>query len=125
MTVLRSYVGGAWTEPADEGRPVLDAHLTCGRVECDETGTRRDQAVECEHLQLGTRVARGKRLAMRPDPQHRVATAGVELGHDDDLRTCAAHQRRCVITVRWASPALRYGRVARNARASATAASRG
>jgi len=25
MTVLRSYVGGAWTEPADEGRPVLDA----------------------------------------------------------------------------------------------------
>src|SRR4029077_10555127 len=25
MTVLRSYVGGAWTEPADEGRTVLDA----------------------------------------------------------------------------------------------------
>jgi len=25
MTVLRSYVGGAWTEPADDGRPVLDA----------------------------------------------------------------------------------------------------
>ena len=25
MTSLRSYVGGAWTEPADEGRPVLDA----------------------------------------------------------------------------------------------------
>jgi oxepin-CoA hydrolase/3-oxo-5,6-dehydrosuberyl-CoA semialdehyde dehydrogenase len=25
MTVLRSYVGGAWTEPADGGRPVLDA----------------------------------------------------------------------------------------------------
>src|SRR5690349_23135962 len=25
MTVLRSYVSGAWTEPADEGRPVLDA----------------------------------------------------------------------------------------------------
>ncbi len=25
MTVLRSYVGGAWQEPADEGRPVLDA----------------------------------------------------------------------------------------------------
>ena len=25
MTVLRSYVGGAWTDPADEGRPVLDA----------------------------------------------------------------------------------------------------
>ena len=25
MTVLRSYVGGAWTEPTDEGRPVLDA----------------------------------------------------------------------------------------------------
>ena len=25
MTVLRSYVGGTWKEPADEGRPVLDA----------------------------------------------------------------------------------------------------
>ena len=25
MTSLRSYVSGAWTEPADEGRPVLDA----------------------------------------------------------------------------------------------------
>ncbi len=25
MTALRSYVGGAWAEPADEGRPVLDA----------------------------------------------------------------------------------------------------
>src|SRR5690349_18988618 len=25
MTVLRSYVSGAWTEPADAGRPVLDA----------------------------------------------------------------------------------------------------
>ena len=24
MTALRSYVGGAWAEPADEGRPVLD-----------------------------------------------------------------------------------------------------
>ena len=24
MTVLRSYVGGAWTEPADEGRPVFE-----------------------------------------------------------------------------------------------------
>src|SRR5215470_1558013 len=25
MAVLRSYVSGAWTEPADDGRPVLDA----------------------------------------------------------------------------------------------------
>jgi oxepin-CoA hydrolase / 3-oxo-5,6-dehydrosuberyl-CoA semialdehyde dehydrogenase len=25
VTVLRSYVSGAWTEPTDEGRPVLDA----------------------------------------------------------------------------------------------------
>jgi oxepin-CoA hydrolase / 3-oxo-5,6-dehydrosuberyl-CoA semialdehyde dehydrogenase len=25
MTVLRSYVSGTWTEPADDGRPVLDA----------------------------------------------------------------------------------------------------
>src|SRR5580700_8981164 len=25
MTVLRSYVTGTWVEPADEGRPVLDA----------------------------------------------------------------------------------------------------
>ena len=25
MTALRSYVSGAWTDPADDGRPVLDA----------------------------------------------------------------------------------------------------
>ena len=25
MAVLRSYVGGAWTRPCDEGRPLLDA----------------------------------------------------------------------------------------------------
>jgi len=25
MTLLRSYVSGAWTGPADDGRPVLDA----------------------------------------------------------------------------------------------------
>src|SRR6202167_3374973 len=25
MTALRSYVSGVWTEPADEGKPVLDA----------------------------------------------------------------------------------------------------
>ena len=25
MTVLRSYVSGAWASPADGGRPVLDA----------------------------------------------------------------------------------------------------
>ena len=25
MTVLRSYVSGAWIAPADDGRPVLDA----------------------------------------------------------------------------------------------------
>ena len=25
MTALRSYVGGAWVTPTDEGRPVLDA----------------------------------------------------------------------------------------------------
>ncbi|MBV9095388.1 MAG: phenylacetic acid degradation bifunctional protein PaaZ, partial [Streptosporangiaceae bacterium] len=25
MTVLRSYVNGSWLEPADQGRPVLDA----------------------------------------------------------------------------------------------------
>ena len=25
MTALRSYVGGTWIGPADEGRPVLDA----------------------------------------------------------------------------------------------------
>src|ERR1035441_1213362 len=25
MTALRSFAGGAWIDPADEGRPVLDA----------------------------------------------------------------------------------------------------
>src|SRR5437879_5517309 len=56
---------------------------------------------------------------MSPDSQDRVAPAGVELGDDEDL-----HQRWWVVSVRPASRAPRYGRSARKARASATAASR-
>ncbi len=63
--------------------------------------------------------ARGERLTVRPDAQHRVAPARVELGYDGDL-----HQRRWVVRVRCVSRALRYGRSARKARASAIAASR-
>jgi hypothetical protein len=38
---------------------------------------------------------------MSPDPKHRIAAARIELGYDDDL-----HQRRWVVSVRWASSAL-------------------
>ena len=51
-----------------------------------ERGARRDQAVQDEHAHLRAGVARGERLAVRPDAQHRVALARVELGYDGDLR---------------------------------------
>ena len=61
-------------------------------------------------------------------PEHRVAAARVELGDDRDPRAGrvrGAHQRRWVARVRAASRgASGSGRSARNARASATAASR-
>ncbi len=90
-------------------------------AECSgrERGTRGDQAMQDQHAHLRTPVARGERLAVSPDAQHRVALARVELGYDGNL-----HQPRWVAKVRCISWALRYGRSARKARASAIAASR-
>jgi hypothetical protein len=45
--------------------------------------------VQDEHAHLGARVARGERLAVRPDPQDGVGGARVVLGDDGD-----AHQRQ-------------------------------
>src|ERR1700683_3563614 len=42
------------------------------------------EAVQDEHAHVGAGIARGERLAMRPDPQHGIALAGVELGDDGD-----------------------------------------
>ncbi len=92
-----------------------------------ERGPGRDEAVQHEHAHLRAGVARGERLAVGPDPEHRIAAARVELGHDRHPRPPAGrsvHQLRWVVSVRPASRALRYGRSARNERASATASPR-
>ncbi len=68
----------------------------------DERGARGNQPVQHDHANLRSSVARGQRLAMSPNAQHRVALARVELRDDDDL-----HQRRWVTRVCWASLALR------------------
>ncbi len=76
---------------------------------------RRDRAVEDEHPHVGAGVARGERLAVGPDAEDGVGGAGVVLRDDRDLH-------RCTCTVRTSSRRT-YGRSARNARASAIAAS--
>jgi len=75
--------------------------------------------VQHEHAHIRSGIARGNRLAMSPDPEHRIAAARIELGYDDDL-----HQRRWVVSVRCASSALTYGLSAKNSRASAIASAR-
>ena len=88
----------------------LVARLTRTRPQLDERARRaaphgrprRHQTVQDEHAHIGAGVPGGARLAMRPDSEHRVSAAGVELGDDGDL-----HQRRWVASVRCASVALR------------------
>ena len=45
---------------------------------------RRHRAVQDEHAHVGPGVARGERLAVRPDAEHRVGGARVVLGDDRD-----------------------------------------
>ena len=79
-------------------------------------GPRRQRAVQHEHAHVGAGVARGDRLAVRPEPEHRVRRARIELRDDGDLHPIRRDQRA------WAR--VTYGRSARNACASATAAAR-
>src|SRR5690242_20785658 len=59
----------------------LVARLTRTRPQLDERAfpaashgrPRRHHAVQDEHAHLGAGVSRGARLAMRPDPEHRVS----------------------------------------------------
>ena len=71
-----------------------------------------------EHAHVRAGVARRDRLAVRPQPEHRVGGAGIELGDDRDADRHASRrdQRACARVM--------YGRVARKACASATAAAR-
>ena len=85
---------------------------------------RRDRAVQHEHAHVGAGVARGERLAVRPDAEHRVGGARVVLGDDGDAHHAAS---ACAASV---SSGLRrgvtYGRLGEERRAPRRrAASRG
>ena len=67
---------------------------------------RRHRPVQHEHPHVGPGVARGERLAVRPDATDGVAGAGVVLGDDQRLHV----QDRCMTIVRCASSAAVYGR---------------
>ena len=134
---VRALTRGRHVRNVDDGEPVVRlaarlAHELRERARCAaqpsaERGPRRHQAMQDQDADLGAGAARGERLAVRPHAQHGVAMARVELGDDRDLRPCpsgVAHQLRWVVRVRAASRAFRYGRSARNERASAIAAAR-
>ena len=100
--------------------PGLAQQLACGGRRgtgpLAQRAQRWDRAVQHEHPHVGPCVSGGHRLAMRPDPQHRISRPGIELGDHRDLhRTGSDHAASARVT---------YGRSARNARASATGASR-
>src|SRR4051794_35059816 len=75
--------------------------------------------VQDQNPHIGTGVVRGHRLTVRPYAGGRVIRARVVLGDDGD-----SHGRRVpwVTSVSWAAALDRYGRVARNSRASSMAA---
>jgi len=110
MTSLRSYVSGAWTEPAEEGRPVLDAvtgeevarshrpgstsprrWTTAGPPEPGATRADLHQRPGCSRRSAGT--ARARR-AVRS-----VARTGATLGDakfdvDGGIASCSATPAR-------------------------------
>ena len=75
-----------------------------------------------EHAHLRAGVARGERLAVRPDAEHRVGRARVVLGDDGDAH---GHSSRQAVSTSAACSRVTYGRPARNRSASATAAACG
>ncbi len=58
-------------------------------IAAGERRLRRHRPVEDEHADLGARVARGERLAVGPDAEHRIGGARVVLGDDGDLHAAA------------------------------------
>ena len=56
-----------------------------------ERGLRRHRPVQDEDLDVRTRVARGERLAVRPDAERRIRPARVVLGDDRDLHGSARY----------------------------------
>ena len=62
---------------------------------------RRHQAVQHEHAHVGSRVACGERLAVRPHAENGIAAARVELGNHRDPRSGSGghHHDLCVASV--------------------------
>ena len=59
-----------------------------------QRGAAAARAVQDEHAHVGAGVARGDRLAVRPDAEHRVGGARIELGDDRDLHRTAPRPAR-------------------------------
>ena len=98
------------------------ARAARARPAAAQRGPRRDRAVQHEHAHVGAGVARGERLAVRPDAEHRVGGARVVLGDDGDAH---GHSALHAASVSAASARVTYGRSARKRAASAIAAARG
>ncbi len=88
-----------------------------GRAPQPRRRRRRDDPVQHDDVDVGARRLRRPRLLVRPDAEHRVVGARVELGDDEGLHRWAR-------SVRTASR-VTYGRPSRKPRASAIASSRG
>ncbi len=105
---------------AVERAPARLAQRGAPRIAVAQAPGGRDRPVQDDDVDVGAGVARGERLAVRPDAEHRVVGARVELRDDADLHAST----RPAAIVRTSSRAT-YGRSREERRASAAAASRG
>jgi len=103
MTVLRSYVSGAWTDPADDGRPVLDA------VTGEEVARVSSAGIDLAAALAYGRSAGGPALRAAFGT-HPDGSPGGILGSDELVRTLGAiplfrHQPDGSLLEDWGSPA--------------------
>jgi len=86
VAALAARLDGDRVQRAAERARIAVAQRSC-------RGHGRDRALERQHANVRTCVAGGERLAMRPDAEHRIAPARVELGHHADLGARALTRR--------------------------------
>jgi acyl-CoA reductase-like NAD-dependent aldehyde dehydrogenase len=105
MTVLRSYVSGAWIAPADDGRPVLDAVTGQEVARVSSAGIDLGAALAygrsaggpaLRELTFHQRAALLKSLGMllREHRQEMLAATGLEVEHLHPDKSGAGLARR-------------------------------
>ena len=75
MTVLRSYVGGAWVAPSGDGRPVLDAVTGEEIARVSSAGIDMGAALDYAR-RTGGPALRALTFHQRPAPTARKARRG-------------------------------------------------